>query len=286
VVSIMSREYELKVDPSTLGSGASGSSRSTINRRQFLKYGFNTATGVLAASLGVLGFSAILLPPGGGTSGDLGVVFWAKGREDEAWYGAKHEQIMTRTDFVNEAAKSNTGTAGAAGIWNGVPVVVTYVDHVKNKDTPVFNGKARFQFMEGYDETGKRIGHFEDLSDADPRIFPSDTLVMIFGRCTHLCCIPGWQLVSNSYTDDSWTPGGGDEGGTKLFCICHSSRFDPTALEMNSNRNRSSGATFSYAGIRRAGGPAPVGLPLIPIQLNGDVIEGITDYIDWYTYCD
>ena len=285
-MSIMAREYELKVDPSTLGSGASGSSSSTINRRQFLKYGFNTATGVLAASLGVLGFSAILLPPGGGTSGDLGVVFWAKGREDEAWYGDKHELPMTRTDFVNEAAKSNTGTSGAAGIWNGVPVVVTYVDHVKNKDTPVFNGKARFQMMEGFDETGKRIGHFEDLSDADPRIFPSDNLVMIFGRCTHLCCIPGWQLVSNSYTDDTWTPGGGDEGGTKLFCICHSSRFDPTALEMNSNRNRSSGATFSYAGIRRAGGPAPVGLPIIPIQLNGDVIEGITDYIDWYTYCD
>ena len=62
---------------------------------------------------------------------------------------------------------------------------------------------------------------------------------MIFGRCTHLCCIPGWQLVSNSYTDDSWTPGGGDGGGTKLFCICHSSRFD-YRTEMNSNRNRSS----------------------------------------------
>ena len=45
--------------------------------------------------------------------------------------------------------------------------------------------------MEGYDETGKRIGHFEDMSDLDPRIFPSDNLVIIYGRCTHLCCIPG-----------------------------------------------------------------------------------------------
>ena len=71
-----------------------------------------------------------------------------------------------------------------------------------------------------------------------------------------------------------------------MFCICHSSRFDPTALEMNTNRNRSNGATFNYAGIRRAGGPAPVGLPIIPIQLNGDVLEGLPDYLDWYTYCD
>ena len=286
MVKTMAREYELKPAPVLSGDGKSAAAGKVINRRQFLRYGFNTATGVLAASLGVLGFSAILLPPGGSESGDLGVVFWAKGREDEAWYGAKHEQLMTKTDFVNEAAKSNTGTAGAAGIWNGVPVIVVYVDHTKYAETPIHNGKARFQMMEGYDETGKRIGHFEDMSDVDPRIFPSENLVIIYGRCTHLCCIPGWQLVSNSFTDDSWTPGGGDDGGTKLFCICHSSRFDPTALEMNSNRNRSNGATFNYAGIRLAGGPAPVGLPIIPVQMNGDNIEGITDYLDWYTYCD
>jgi len=257
-----------------------------VNRRQFLRYGFNTATGVLAASLGVLGFASILLPPGGTNEGELGVKFWAKGREDSAWYGAKHEQMMMRQDFVDEAAKSNTETSGAAGIWNGVPVVVTYVTHSQYASTPLSNGKARFQFTEGVDETGKTIGHFEDLSDADPRLLPSDNLVMIFARCTHLCCIPGWQLVSNSFTEDSWTPGGGDDGGTKLFCICHSSRFDPTVLEMNTNRNRGDGSTFKYAGIRRAGGPAPVGLPIIPIVLNGDAIEGIVDYLDWYTYCD
>ena len=75
------------------------STSASINRRQFLRYGFNTATGVLAASLGVLGFASILLPPGGTNEGELGVKFWAKGREDSAWYGAKHEQVMTRQDF-------------------------------------------------------------------------------------------------------------------------------------------------------------------------------------------
>ncbi len=283
----MAREYELKPAPAINVDGTQNDSGKIINRRQFLKYGFNTATGVLAASLGVLGFTAIILPPGGSESGGTnGVVFWAKGREDEAWYGAKHELQMTKADFVNEAAKSSTGTAGAAGIWNGVPVIVVYVDHEKYKETSEFNGKARFQMVEGYDETGKRVGHFEDLSDLDARLLPSENLVIIYGRCTHLCCIPGWQLVSNSFTDDSWTPGGGDDGGTKLFCICHSSRFDPTVLEMNSNRNRSNGATFNYAGIKVSGGPAPVGLPIIPVQMNGDNIEGLTDYLDWYTYCD
>jgi len=148
----MAREYDLKPAPS-FGDSVDESTTSSVNRRQFLRYGFNTATGVLAASLGVLGFASILLPPGGTNEGELGVKFWAKGREDSAWYGAKHEQMMMRQDFVDEAAKSNTETSGAAGIWNGVPVVVTYVTHSQYASTPLSNGKARFQFTEGVDET-------------------------------------------------------------------------------------------------------------------------------------
>lgn len=284
MVISMAKDYDLVIPESK--TGALEVAGNVINRRQFLRYGFNTATGVLAASLGVLGFASILLPPGGGTAGDLSVKFWAKGREDTAWYGAKHLQTMTKADFVAEAAKTNTVTSGASGVWNGVPVVVTYVESSKWEGTPEDNNKARFIMMEGYDESGKYVGHFEDMVAQDERIYPSDDLIMVFGRCTHLCCIPGWQLVSNQYTDDSWTPGGTDDGGTKLFCICHSSRFDTTALEMNTNRNRSNGSTFKYAGVRKAGGPAPVGLPLIPIVLNNDVVEGITDYVDWLTYCD
>ena len=284
MVKHMAKDYNLFVPEAK--EGAANAGETVINRRQFLRYGFNTATGVLAASLGVLGFAAILLPPGGGSAGDLSVKFWAKGREDTAWYGPKHLQSMTKADFVAEAANSNTGTAGAAGVWNGVPVVVTYVEDSKWQGSPTDNNKARFQMMEGYDESGKYIGHFEDMVAMDERIYPSDDLIMVFGRCTHLCCIPGWQLVSNSYTDATWTPGGTDDGGTKLFCICHSSRFDTTALEMNTNRNRANGATFTYAGVRKAGGPAPVGVPLIPIVLNNGVVEGITDYVDWLTYCD
>ena len=66
----MAREYELKPAPSD-ETGMLGSASTSINRRQFLRYGFNTAAGVLTASLGMLGFAAILLPPGGG-----GAVIW------------------------------------------------------------------------------------------------------------------------------------------------------------------------------------------------------------------
>ena len=104
----MAKDYDLVFQDSN--TGALKNAGNVINRRQFLRYGFNTAAGVLTASLGVLGFASILLPPGGGTAGDLSVKFWAKGREDTAWYGAKHLQTMTKADFVAEAAKTNTGT--------------------------------------------------------------------------------------------------------------------------------------------------------------------------------
>ena len=135
MVKSMAKDYNLFVPEAKEGLASVG--ETVINRRQFLRYGFNTAAGVLTASLGVLGFAAILLPPGGGSAGDLSVKFWAKGREDTAWYGAKHLQSMTKDDFVAEAANSNTGTAGAAGVWNGVPVVVTYVEDSKWQGSPM-----------------------------------------------------------------------------------------------------------------------------------------------------
>ena len=280
----MGRDFELKIP------GKDNSSKeilgSVIDRRQFIRYGFNTAAGVLATTFGVIGFAAILMPGGGGGGGDLAVKYWAKGREDDAWYGSKHLQPMMVDEFKAEAAKSAGKMVGASGIWNGVPVNVVYTPHKENKSKALEINVPRYQFGEGYDATGKYIGHFEDLADQEPILTPDHGIVISFGRCPHLCCIPGWQLVSNNFTEDSWAPGGTEEGGNKLFCICHSSRFDPTALELNENRNRANGQTFTYAGIKKVGGPAPVGIPMIPAVINGGVIEGITDYVDWLTFCD
>ena len=277
----------LRPAPSESGDSANALGDMQVNRRQFMRYGFNASGGVLAASLGALGFASILLPPSGDSGGDSAVKFWAKGREDEAWYGAMHLQPMTKSSFEAEAAKSNVGMAGAQGVWNGLPVIVNYVPHSTNASKPVADNLPRFQEMAGYDIAKNYVGHATEFLLSNPDVFdPNNNLVMSFGRCTHLCCIPGWQLVSNSFTDDNWTPGGGDDGGTKMFRICHSSRFDPTAIEVNRNANRSNGQMFEYLGIRRAGGPAPVGLPIIPIIMNGDTIEASTEYTGWLTYCD
>ena len=240
-------DKRLRPAPSLEDSVLSSLGEVSVNRRQFMRYGFNAASGVLVATLGALGFASILMPPSAGGGGDSSVLYWAKGREEEAWYGAKHLQTMMKSDFEAEAANSNVGMSGAQGVWNGLPVIVNYVPHAENSGKPVADNSPRFQEMAGYDIEGNYVGHATEFLLGNPEVFdPNNNLVMSFARCTHLCCIPGWQLVTNTQTDDNWTPGGGDDGGSKMFCICHSSRFDPTAIEVNRNANRSNGASFEY----------------------------------------
>ena len=157
-----------------------------------------------------------------------------------------HLEPMNYSAFVEAAANSATGMSGAQGVWSGMPVNVAYVPHQENVSKAPTTNVPRFQFMDGYNESGKYIGSGYELEENPDYASLSihDNLILIFSRCTHLCCIPGWQLVQNDYTNDQWTPGAVDAGGNKLFCICHSSRFDPTAIEKNRSRNRSSGKEF------------------------------------------
>ena len=260
-----------------------------LDRREFMRYSFNTAAGVITmASLGSIGFASLLMGTSDSSGGDTAVRFWVPtGAEDSAWYGDRHLEPMSYSAFANASAASSTGMVGAQGVWSGLPVNVMYVPHSENANAPLVSNQPRFQFMDGYTESGKYVGSGYEIDEPEySTLSIHDNLIVIFSRCPHLCCIPGWQLVQNSFTEQQWTPGAVDAGGSKLFCICHSSRFDPTAIEKNRNRNRSTGTEFDYIGIKRTGGPTPVGLPLIPWVLTGDSIEALPDFKDWYTYCD
>ena len=284
----MARRFRLRPLPSS--DDEVSESNPVIDRREFMRYSFNTAAGVITmASLGSIGFASLLMGPADSSGGDTAVRFWVPtGAEDSAWYGDRHLEPMSYSSFVTAAEASPTGMSGAQGVWSGLPVNVVYVPHSENANSAPSTNFPRFQFMEGYTESGKYVGSGFEM-DENPdyaALSIHDNLIVIFSRCTHLCCIPGWQLVQNDFTNDQWTPGAVDAGGNKLFCICHSSRFDPTAIEKNRSRNRSTGAEFDFFGIRRTGGPAPVGLPLIPWVITGDTIEALPDFKDWYTYCD
>tara|TARA_B100001996_G_scaffold372996_1_gene349998 strand:+ start:540 stop:1385 length:846 start_codon:yes stop_codon:yes gene_type:complete len=280
----MSRKFRLR--PLSNSNDVDEERPKLIDRRDFLRYSFNTAAGgITMASLGSIGFASLLMGQADATGGDSAVRYWVPtGAEDSVWYGDSHFEKMSYDAFVQAAANSNTGMAGAQGVWSGMPVNVIYVPDSENKDSGLASNKPRFQYMDGYSSGGKYVGSGYELDEKTEygSLSIHDNLIIVFSRCPHLCCIPGWQLVTNDFTNDNWESGGTDSGGNKLFCICHSSRFDPTAIEKNSMGR---GTPFDYIGIRRVGGPAPNGMPLVPFVLNGDLIEALPDFIDWYAYC-
>ncbi|MFL2963850.1 MAG: ubiquinol-cytochrome c reductase iron-sulfur subunit [Candidatus Thalassarchaeaceae archaeon] len=280
----MARRFKLRPIPTETTN--SEESIKMIDRREFMRLSFNTAAGLITmASLGSIGFASLLMGQPEADGGDSAVRFWVpSGAEDTAWFGDRHLEPMSYSSFQVAAANTKTGMIGAQGVWSGLPVNVVYVPHEENKDLPLQSDKPRFQYLDGYDLGGKYVGSGREVEDdaTYSSLSIHDNMVIIFSRCPHLCCIPGWQLVTNNYTGDTWAAGGTDEGGDKLFCICHSSRFDPTAIEKNS---MGKGAPFEFIGVRKTGGPAPNGMPLIPFTVNGDVIEALPDFKDWYAYC-
>ena len=284
----MARRFRLRSVPGE--ARAASEAPNMIDRREFMRHSFNTAAGVITmASIGAIGFASLLMGQSDADGGDSSVRFWVPtGAEDSSWYGDLHLEQMDFQSFVDAAATSTTGMAGASGVWSGLPVNVIYVPHDENSQSALEENKPRFQFMDCYNESGAYVGAGFEV-DENPEyetLSIHDNMIIIFSRCPHLCCIPGWQLVANDFTSDQWSPGGADAGGNKLFCICHSSRYDPTVIEKNRNRNRTNGTEFDFIGVKRTGGPAPMGMPLIPFEVNGGIIEALDDFKDWYTFCE
>ncbi|MEC9457647.1 MAG: hypothetical protein VYD27_01580 [Candidatus Thermoplasmatota archaeon] len=258
-----------------------------VDRREFMRMSFNTAAGLITmASLGSVGFASFLMGQASSGGSDQSILFYVP-KGSDVWYGNMDKQPMTMQAFRDEAANSATGMSAAAGLWSGLPIIAVYVPHEENKNKPLNENEPRFQLMDGFTASGAYVGSGYEIDEKEEYASLSihDNMIIIFSRCPHLCCIPGWQLVSNDFTADNWLPGGTDSGGNKLFCICHSSRYDPTVIEKNTARNRANGQDFDFIGVKRTGGPAPYGMPLIPFVLNGDNIEALPDFKDWYTFC-
>lgn len=110
-------------------------------------------------------------------------------------------------------------------------------------------------------------------------------VVAFFDRCVHLCCQPGWHVITTSVVahSDYVEPSKTYEkyGEDPIYCICHGSQFDP--LDLRNALNPKTEAR--YVGARRVHLPADRPLPSIPLKLEGTTLIG--GYLDpaWYVYC-
>lgn len=104
-------------------------------------------------------------------------------------------------------------------------------------------------------------------------------LYAIFNCCTHACCRPGWQLVPRSEY-------GHDLGYDTIFCVCHCAQFHPTRIGVYTHPEPPDGSGATYIGVANVAGPANRGMPLIPTEVQEDVILGRIKDPDWYRYLD
>ena len=104
----MARRFKLRPIPSQ--SDVEDESIKMIDRREFMRLSFNTAAGLITmASLGSVGFAALLMGQPESDGGDSAVRFWVpSGAEDTSWYGDKHLEPMNYSSFQTDIPYTKT----------------------------------------------------------------------------------------------------------------------------------------------------------------------------------
>ena len=112
-------------------------------------------------------------------------------------------------------------------------------------------------------------------------------LVVLFDRCTHLCCYPGWHVVSDPPPGRDYATYGASPPTYEVYqqdpvyCLCHGAQYDPLLLAADVNPKND----VPYVGARVVYGPATHAMPIVPIRAVSDVLEGGMANPAWYVYC-
>ena len=110
--------------------------------------------------------------------------------------------------------------------------------------------------------------------------FVIDGLYAIWLCCTHACCRPGWRLIPRSNYRDNL-------GYENIYCVCHDSQYNPRIITKYQHPPPPDASGAEYFGVHKdAPGPAPRGMPLIPLELEGSKIIGRVKDQGWYQYLD
>jgi Rieske Fe-S protein len=109
-------------------------------------------------------------------------------------------------------------------------------------------------------------------------------IAVFYDRCVHLCCYPGWHVVTNPPPGRDYAvppPTYDVYHEDPIYCICHGSQYDPLVLTVNFNPH----SNVSYIGAEMVHGPAPRALVVIPVKESGGALVGGMPDPRWYIYC-
>lgn len=232
-----------------------------LNRRGFLK---GAAVAGLAGFFGAAAFGTVrsLIAPEVAVEGELLDTF-VYIRPD----GARLDQWYVEEDLVFEEVRLSH-----FDVFQGAPVLWRAIRDAEGRVIPVgFPGlivrwdEEELTFPDGYDRD----------------MFVIEGLYAVFNCCTHACCKPGWQLMPRSSQDR-------DLGRDTVYCACHFSQYDPRIIDVYRHPGPPESTGATYIGIHKIPGvgPADRGMPLVPIELDGDKVVGRARNPEWYLYLD
>ena len=92
-------------------------------------------------------------------------------------------------------------------------------------------------------------------------------------KCPHLCCKP-------VFTPEGTSAISGSDYENMFLCPCHLSLFDPVSVNEETDEL---GRKVMTAELLE--GPAPYGLPVVPIAEKDGGLIGLTTHLEWLKYC-
>jgi len=266
-------------------------------RREWVKLGMTAGAIGTIGGLGGLVTGQILPPPYKFTGEIRETIHYTK-FPTRQWWNARAGTPVRAGDFQE--------WQGATGVWKGLFQDGTYVPgtglpcliiRVKRETgpNPFFSVPPDDQLPANFKQLQATDSAFNLYFD-DETLDPGNggtRIVVLFDRCVHLCCYPGWHVVDNPPPDYSNylvpAPTHTVYGKDPIYCVCHGSQYDPMLLVVNVNNKNGE----PYVGAERVHGPAPRALAVIPLKRQGvnlvggmplDPGSGLPDP-SWYVYC-
>jgi Rieske Fe-S protein len=265
-----------------------------MTRRDWVRLGIGAAAVASVAGLGGLVAGQILPPPYKFTGEIRETIEYTKFPTPQ-WWNNKAGTPVKVTDFQE--------WQGATGVWRGLFQGTTYVPGT-GYPCMIIRIKREAQFFQE-PLPAQLPDNFKKLQATDPGFklhFDDATIdaahggtriVVLFDRCVHLCCYPGWHVVDNPPPGRDYSTYGASPptyvqfGQDPVYCVCHGSQYDPMVLVPSVHP---SGAP--YVGAERVHGPAPRALAVIPVKpaglnlVGGAPLDpsGKNDF-SWYIYC-
>jgi len=239
-------------------------------RRDLVKLGLAAGGAAAAGGLGVGLAATRLKAPTAPVPQPQSTIRYTRFPTDE-WWNALEGQSVKVTDFQE--------WQGATGVWDGefvdgklvagtgYPVLIIRV----KRDDSVFSAPTDVAVPSGFNL------YYDDPA-RDIRI------VVVYDRCAHLCCYPGWQVVQNPPPARDYlssAPTYQVFGIDPIYCLCHGSQYDPMLLVKNLNDKNG----VEFVGPSRVHGPASRAIPVFAVRAVDDVLQGAMVDARWYAYC-